>query len=160
MTTFGVSSYFVFFGTFLGKMMPASHEILQRAWKENGRLSLFLFMLKAKLQSSWSHLEEEEIQIFIGPESDHWECLSLTHWLTNSLTDSVTFNWLELMAVIRFSRLEKKLLYISTAGRGCQTLKRQQMCDLKLACHRMWEILFLLHTFTVRTWHINSLHSP
>ena len=57
----------------------------------------------------------------------------------------------ELMAVIRFSRLEKKLLYISTAGRGCQTLKRQQMCDLKLACHRMWEILFLLHTFTVRT---------
>ena len=23
--------------------------------------------------------------VFIGPESDHWECLSLTHWLTNSL---------------------------------------------------------------------------
>ena len=22
---------------------------------------------------------------FIGPESDHWLCLSLTHWLTNSL---------------------------------------------------------------------------
>ena len=64
MTTFGVSSYFVSFGTFFGKMMPASHEILQRAWKENGRLSLFLFMLKAKLQSSRSHLEEEEIQIF------------------------------------------------------------------------------------------------
>ena len=26
------------------------------------------------------------IFIFIGPESDHWECLSLTHSLTNSLT--------------------------------------------------------------------------
>ena len=23
--------------------------------------------------------------IFIGPESDHWECLSVTHWLTHSL---------------------------------------------------------------------------
>ena len=23
---------------------------------------------------------------FIGPESDHWECLSVTHSLTNSLT--------------------------------------------------------------------------
>ena len=26
--------------------------------------------------------------VFIGPESDHWECLSLTHSLTDSLTDS------------------------------------------------------------------------
>ena len=26
------------------------------------------------------------IFILIGPESDHWECLSLTHSLTNSLT--------------------------------------------------------------------------
>ena len=26
------------------------------------------------------------IFIFIGPESDHWECLSLTQSLTNSLT--------------------------------------------------------------------------
>ena len=24
--------------------------------------------------------------LFIGPESDHWLCLSLTHWLTDSLT--------------------------------------------------------------------------
>ena len=27
--------------------------------------------------------------IFIGPESDHWECLSVTHSLTDSLTDSL-----------------------------------------------------------------------
>ena len=77
------------------------------------------------------------LNIFIGPESDHWQCLSLTDWLPNWLTDSVTFSRLELMALIRFSRLEKKLLYNSTAGRGSQTLKRRQMCDLKLACHRM-----------------------
>ena len=27
---------------------------------------------------------------FIGPESDHWECLSLTHSLTDSLTNLLT----------------------------------------------------------------------
>ena len=27
------------------------------------------------------------IWIFIGPESDQWECLSVTHWLTHRLTD-------------------------------------------------------------------------
>ena len=27
----------------------------------------------------------------IGPESDHWQCLSLTHWLTHS----VTFSWFD-----------------------------------------------------------------
>ena len=26
--------------------------------------------------------------LFIGPKSDHWECLSVTHWLTNSVTFS------------------------------------------------------------------------
>ena len=29
---------------------------------------------------------------FIGPESDHWLCLSVTHSLTDSLTHSVTFS--------------------------------------------------------------------
>ena len=33
--------------------------------------------------------------IFIGPESDHWLCLSLTHSLTDSLTHSVTFSKLD-----------------------------------------------------------------
>ena len=27
------------------------------------------------------------LQIFIGPESDHWECLSVTHWLPFSKLD-------------------------------------------------------------------------
>ena len=30
-------------------------------------------------------------QIFIGPESDHWQCLSLTDWLTNWLLFSKLF---------------------------------------------------------------------
>ena len=33
--------------------------------------------------------------IFIGPESDHWECLSLTHSLTNSLTHSCLVNLID-----------------------------------------------------------------
>ena len=28
----------------------------------------------------------KRMMIFIGPESDHWLCLSVTDWLTNSLT--------------------------------------------------------------------------
>ena len=35
------------------------------------------------------------IFIFIGPESDHWECLSLTHSLTNSLTPSCLVNLID-----------------------------------------------------------------
>ena len=33
--------------------------------------------------------------IFIGPESDHWQCLLLTHWLTNWLTDWLPFSKLD-----------------------------------------------------------------
>ena len=33
--------------------------------------------------------------IIIGPESDHWECLSLTNSLTKSLTDSCLVNLIE-----------------------------------------------------------------
>ena len=29
-------------------------------------------------------------RIFIRPESDHWKCLSVTQWLTDSLTHSLT----------------------------------------------------------------------
>ena len=32
--------------------------------------------------------------VFIGPESDHWLCLSLTDSLTNSLTNSLTHSCL------------------------------------------------------------------
>ena len=33
--------------------------------------------------------------LFIGPESDHWLCLSLTDSLTNSLTDSCLVNLID-----------------------------------------------------------------
>ena len=33
--------------------------------------------------------------IFIGPESDHWQCLSVTHWLTHSITFS-KLDWCDL----------------------------------------------------------------
>ena len=33
--------------------------------------------------------------IIIGPESDHWECLSLTNSLTKSLTDSCLVNLID-----------------------------------------------------------------
>ena len=33
--------------------------------------------------------------LFIGPESDHWLCLSLTDSLTNSLTDSYLVNLID-----------------------------------------------------------------
>ena len=33
--------------------------------------------------------------IIIGPESDHWQCLSLTHSLTHSLTDSCLVNLID-----------------------------------------------------------------
>ena len=31
----------------------------------------------------------------IGPESDHWECLSVTHSLTDSLTDCCLVNLID-----------------------------------------------------------------
>ena len=33
--------------------------------------------------------------IFIGPESDHWECLSVTHSLTHSLPNSCLVNLID-----------------------------------------------------------------
>ena len=35
------------------------------------------------------------VNIFIGPNSDHWQCLSVTHSLTHSLTDSRLSNLIE-----------------------------------------------------------------
>ena len=35
------------------------------------------------------------IGIFIGPESDHWLCLSVTNWLTNSLTHCCLVNLID-----------------------------------------------------------------
>ena len=37
-----------------------------------------------RLNPSWEDSTLCVDKVFIGPESDHWECLSLTHWLTHS----------------------------------------------------------------------------
>ena len=42
-----------------------------------------------------SYISVCSIDLFIGPESDHWLCLSVTNSLTDSLTDSVTFSKLD-----------------------------------------------------------------
>ena len=38
--------------------------------------------------------------VFIGPESDHWVCLTLTHSLTDSLTDSCLVNLIDVTLAI------------------------------------------------------------
>ena len=40
----------------------------------------------------WDAPHYQSGSFFIGPESDHWQCLSLTVWLTDWLTHSVTFS--------------------------------------------------------------------
>ena len=54
--------------------------------------------------------------IFIGPESDHWECLSLTHSLTDSLTDSCLVNLTDVTLACEdaYSKLE----VVTVAGVG------------------------------------------
>ena len=42
-----------------------------------------------------THLHFVIYLIIIAPESDHWECLSLTHSLTDSLTDSCLVNLID-----------------------------------------------------------------
>ena len=40
-------------------------------------------------------INQMDAHLFIGPESDHWECLSLTHSLTHSLTDCCLVNLID-----------------------------------------------------------------
>ena len=68
------------------------------------------------------------ILLFIGPESDHWQCLSvtdsLTHWLTHSVTFSKLdgFEWCQLPCdVVTVFWVGKWLCNLSTAGKGRQT---------------------------------------
>ena len=45
-----------------------------------------IFCYSAQLEE----LQNKTSNIIIGPESDHWQCLSLTDSLTDSLTHSLT----------------------------------------------------------------------
>ena len=47
-------------------------------------------------QVEWfSSFEALQYLLFIGPESDHWQCLSVTDWLTHSLTHCRLVNFID-----------------------------------------------------------------
>ena len=50
--------------------------------------------------------------IFIGPESDHWQCLSLTDLLTHSLTDSRLVNLIDVTMACEYGN--SKLVEVVT----------------------------------------------
>ena len=52
--------------------------------------------------------------VFIGPESDHWLCLSLTDSLTNSLTHSRLVNLIDV--TLAFENAHSKLFEVATVA--------------------------------------------
>ena len=52
--------------------------------------------------------------MIIGPESDHWECLSLTDSLTHSLTDSCLVNLIDVTLACEVDNL--KLVEVVTVA--------------------------------------------
>ena len=59
------------------------------------RPAIMMVMLGRRRISPTSSLIPGNTNVFIGPESDHWLCLSLTDWLTHWLTDSLLFSKLD-----------------------------------------------------------------
>ena len=59
--------------------------------------------------------------VFIGPESDHWECLSLTDSLPNSLTDSCLVNLIDVTLACEDGN--SKLVEVYSAMYSIQFLK-------------------------------------
>ena len=62
-----------------------------------GRVDRTSYQFYIKTKKIWSlfPIRATLFFVFIGPESDHWLCLSLTHWLTDSLTDSCLVNLID-----------------------------------------------------------------
>ena len=58
------------------ELLPIIHQFLNTSWP--GKITAIIFFF-----------------IFIGPESDHWECLSVTHSLTDSLTHCSLVNLID-----------------------------------------------------------------
>ena len=52
--------------------------------------------------------------IFIGPESDHWQCLSVTDWLTDWLTDSCLVNLIDVTLACEY--VNTKLVDVVTVA--------------------------------------------
>ena len=77
-------------------------------------------------------MENIFMKICIGPESDHWLCLSLTHSLTESLlfsglvdlmavndTKCMMMSQQLLKTVKSFLKLKKKVVYAVQSLKGC-----------------------------------------
>ena len=62
--------------------------------KQNLALSGTLYVAD-KEDDDWVGLVFSYQVLFIGPESDHWECLSLAHSLTDSLTHCCLVNLID-----------------------------------------------------------------
>ena len=116
--------------------VPGAGKGFQK-WSPPVRIS-YKIKLHGCLSSTGQHMYKTNSSrtnfiFFIGPESDHWLCLSVTNSLTYSLTHSCLVDLLAvndtnclmmsqqpLKAVKSFLRL-KKLCKLSTAYKSCQT---------------------------------------
>ena len=61
------------------------------------------------------------ISIFIGPESDHWQCLSVTDSLTDSLPDSCLVNLIDVTLACEDgnSKLVEVVTVVDVANEDC-----------------------------------------
>ena len=61
------------------------------------------------------------IQLFIGPESDHLLCLSLTHSLTDSLTDCCLVNLIDVTLACKdaYSKLVEAFTVADVSDEDC-----------------------------------------
>ena len=51
--------------------------------------------MRAQIEEKSKNASRVQVSIFIGPESDLWECASLTYSLTNSLTNSCSVDLID-----------------------------------------------------------------
>ena len=78
------------------KLEPFS-KVSPAAWVATNRFSFAMVSRTAPRRRTFE--ESYQINIFIGPESDHWLCLSLTHSLTHWLTDCRLVNLIDVTLV-------------------------------------------------------------
>ena len=69
----------------LGLILPILE--LKRSTLNMMASTLVTLIMEPDLVLFARHHHHHHTVFFIGPESDHWLCLSVTHSLTNSLTD-------------------------------------------------------------------------
>ena len=71
----------------LGYKLPMKKESRDgyKSWHLFTKKGKMFFLVSEQRRRSWNWIMFFD-NVFIGPESDHWQCLSLTHWLTHSLT--------------------------------------------------------------------------